>query len=170
MIKPRAPTPNLEIPIVGGGRWSLAEQQPDRFTLVVFYRGYHCPVCRGYLKQLDALLDRLTELGVTSVIVVSGDEADATRRTVQEWGLNRLTVGFGQSVDSMRQWGLFVSKGIKEGEPDLFGEPGLYLIRPDGTLYAAAINTMPFGRPNLEEVLGAVRFVNDTDYPARGEA
>lgn len=170
MIKPRTPTPNLEIPIVGGGMWSLAEQQPDRFTLVVFYRGYHCPVCRGYLKQLDALLDRLTELGVTSVIAVSGDEADAARRTVQEWGLNRLTVGFGQSVDSMRQWGLFVSKGIKEGEPDLFGEPGLFLIRPDGTLYAAAINTMPFGRPNLEEVLGAVRFVNDTDYPARGEA
>lgn len=170
MIKPRTPTPNLEVPTGGGGKWSLADQRPERFTLVVFYRGYHCPVCKGYLKKLDGLLDRFAEQGVTSVIAVSGDEADAAHRSVQEWGLDQLTVGYNQSVDSMRQWGLFVSKGIKEGEPDLFGEPGLFLIRPDRTLYAAAINTMPFGRPNLEELLGAVRFVNDTDYPARGEA
>jgi hypothetical protein len=70
----------------------------------------------------------------------------------------------------MRAWGLFVSKGIKAGEPNCFGEPGLFLIRPDGNLYAAVLNTMPFGRPRLDDVVAAVRWVVENDYPARGEA
>lgn len=170
MIRPQMPTPTLEVSLVGGGDWKLSEQDPDRFTLVVFYRGLHCPVCRGYLKQLDSLLDRLAETGVTSVVAVSGDDEARATQSVNEWGLEHLAVGFGQTVESMRDWGLFVSKGIKEGEPELFGEPGLFVIRPDGTLYAAVINTMPFGRPHLDEIVGAVRWVIDNDYPARGEA
>jgi peroxiredoxin len=170
VIKPQMPTPTLEVPLVGGGSWSLVDQHSDRFILVVFYRGYHCPVCQGYLKQLDGLLDRLAEIGVTSVIAVSGDDEDSASRSVKEWGLERLPVGYGQSIESMREWGLFISKGIKEGEPDLFGEPGLFVIRPDRTLYAAVINTMPFGRPRLDEIVGAIRYVVENDYPARGEA
>ena len=170
MLKPQQPVPRLEVDLVGGGRFNLAARQPDRFSLVVFYRGYHCPVCRGYLKQLDSLLEPLGEVGVTSVVAVSGDEEDHARRSVEEWRLDRLPVGYGQSIDSMREWGLYVSKGIKEGEPAAFGEPGLFLVRPDTTLYASVLNTMPFGRPHLDEIVGAVRFVNEHDYPARGEA
>lgn len=170
MIKPRQPVPPLDVPVVGGGSWSLAEQQPDRYSLVVFYRGHHCPVCRGYLKQLDGLLGDLAQAGATSVVAVSGDDEERAGRSVEDWGIEHLQVGYGQSVESMREWGLFVSKGIKEGEPDQFGEPGLFVVRPDGTLYAAVINTMPFGRPHLDEVAGALRWVNEHDYPARGEA
>lgn len=114
MIKPRTPAPPLEVALVGGGRWSLSEQQPERFTLVVSYRGYHCPVCRGYLKRLD----RLAEVGVTSVIAVSGDEEHRATQTVEEWGLERLPGGYGQPILSMREWGLFISKGIKEENPN----------------------------------------------------
>jgi len=70
----------------------------------------------------------------------------------------------------MRDWGLFISKGVKDGEPDEFGEPGLFLIQPDGIVYAGVINTMPFARPHFDEVLVAVRYVREHDYPARGEA
>ena len=89
---------------------------------------------------------------------------------VEGWELTDLPVAYGQTVDSMREWGLFVSKGLNEGEPALFGEPGLFLIRADGTLYASVVNSMPFGRPHLEEIVGAIRWVTDNDYPARGEA
>jgi len=170
MPKPQRPAPSLEVPVVGDGIWSLTDQHPDSFTLVVFYRGLHCPICRGYLKQLEGLLDRLAEVGVTSVIAVSGDDEERASRTVEDWGLNRLTVGYGQSVESMREWGLFVSKGIKEGEPEIFGEPGLFLIRPDGALFAAVLNSMPFGRPHLDELVGGIGWINDNDYPGRGEA
>jgi peroxiredoxin len=166
---PRQPVPPLDVAVVGGGRWSLADQHAQRFTLVVFYRGRHCPVCRGYLKQLDGLLDKLAEVGVTSVVAVSGDDEESATASRDEWHLGRLQIGYGQDVASMRDWGLYVSKG-KDGEPDLFGEPGLFVISPDQTLYAAVLNTMPFGRPHLDDIVQAVRFVNDHDYPARGEA
>jgi peroxiredoxin len=49
MIKPGTPAPALDLPLIGGGRFRLADQQPGAFTLVVFYRGCHCPICRPYL-------------------------------------------------------------------------------------------------------------------------
>lgn len=54
--------------------------------------------------------------------------------------------------------------------PDEFSEPGLFLIRPDGTLFASTVQTMPFARPKFDDLLGAIQFVIKNDYPARGEA
>jgi hypothetical protein len=60
--------------------------------MVVFYRGWHCPVCRGYLAQLDRRIEELDHLGV-SVVAVSGDSEDRAKRSIGEWGLNRLPPG-----------------------------------------------------------------------------
>ncbi len=49
-------------------------------------------------------------------------------------------------------------------------KPGLVLVRPDGTLYAALVGSMPFARPHFSEVLKALDFIVEKDYPARGEA
>ena len=54
-------------------------------------------------------------------------------------------------------------------EPPLFSEPGLFLVRPDGTLYFGSVQTMPFARPSFAEIQGALDFVLANDYPARGE-
>lgn len=166
---PNRTAPPLRVETLSAGQWTLADRQPERFTMVVFYRGLHCPVCRAYLADLDRKLATFAERGV-DVIAVSGDDAERARRTVEEWKLERLAIGYGQSVTSMREWGLFVSHGIKEPEPELFGEPGLFLVRPDGTLYYAAVNSMPFGRPRLDDMLAALDFIIARDYPARGEA
>ena len=44
-LLPRKPVPSLEFDTVGGSRWSLAAQKPQNFTMLVFYRGLHCPIC-----------------------------------------------------------------------------------------------------------------------------
>ena len=59
------------------------------------------------------------------------------------------------------------SVGIEE--PALFSEPGLFLVRPDGTLYWSAVQTMPFSRPHLADLLAALDFIAERNYPARGE-
>lgn len=169
MPTPQSPAPELDLPLVSGGRFRLAEQEPENFTMVVFYRGHHCPMCSLQLKEIDRRYDELVDAGVTPV-AVSGDSAERASNSVEEWGLERLPVAHGQDVDSMRAWGLFVSKGINDAEPELFGEPGMFLIRPDGTIYWQVLGSMPFGRPHLDDVLKAVQFVVDKDYPARGEA
>lgn len=59
------------------------------------------------------------------------------------------------------------SNGVEE--PDLFSEPGLFLVRPNGELYFASVLTMPFARPALSDLLGGLDFAILHNYPARGE-
>jgi peroxiredoxin len=153
---------------VGGGEWSLADRSPDNFSMLVFYRGLHCPVCRRYLRELEGLVTDYSERGVETV-AVSMDDRDRAERAREEWELSELPLGYGLDEETARAWGLYLSAAIKEEEPELFSEPGLFLVEPDGEIYYAAINSMPFGRPSLEEMLKSVDFVLGKEYPARGE-
>jgi peroxiredoxin len=169
MIKPRTEVPEITVEVVEGDSWSLSESAPEFMTMVVFYRGYHCPICKSYLKNLETRIDKFEELGVKT-IAISSNNQDLAERTKKEWELNKVKVGYNLSIEKARELGLYVSEGINEGEPEMFSEPGLYLIKPDGSLYAAAIQTMPFTRPNFDELLGSLKFVKEHKYPARGEA
>lgn len=168
-IKPRSPVPALDLPLAGGGRFVLADSHPAAFTMLVFYRGLHCPICKTYLRDLDRRMEAFRERGVAAV-AISSDTQDRAEKSKADWEIERLPIAYGLPVEQGRAWGLFVSSGIKEDEPPLFVEPGLFLVRPDGTLYAASIQTMPFARPGFQDVLAAVDFVTTKTYPARGEA
>lgn len=170
---PRQPVPELAVQALGGEPWMLADQRPAHFTMIVFYRGYHCPQCAKQLADLDKKLGLFADRGVEA-IAISTDGHERAEKTKTEWKLGALTIGYGLSLDKAREWGLFISSsrgktsvGIEE--PALFTEPGLFLVRPDGTLYWSAVQTMPFARPHFAEVLGALDMVIENDYPARGE-
>lgn len=165
---PRHPAPALTFPLLGGGTWSLAEQSPDSFTLVVFYRGLHCPVCKSYLQKLVKLRDEYGALGV-EVVAVSMDGEARARTSRRDWELADLPLGYDLDAETARRWGLYLSEGIKDGEPERFSEPGLFLVRPDAEVYYAAINSAPWGRPHLASFVKAVKFITENDYPARGE-
>ncbi|MGH7121341.1 MAG: peroxiredoxin-like family protein [Acetobacteraceae bacterium] len=170
---PRQPVPELVVKTVGDGTWRLSEQKPEKFTLVVFYRGLHCPICAGYLRELNGKFDEFARRGV-AVIAISMDDAARAAAAKQKWQLDKLQLGFGLSLDAARRWGLYISSGhgmTSTGveEPALFNEPGLFLVRPDGALYFGSLQTMPFARPHFADILGALDFVIAKDYPARGE-
>lgn len=169
MLKPRQAAPELAVETIGGGTWRLSEQAPERFTLIVFYRGVHCPFCRTQLQELNANRENFRASG-TEVFAVSGNDLEQAQRAAREWELEDLPIGYGQSVASMREWGLYISRGIKADQPELFGEPGLFLVRPDRSVYYVAVQSMPFARPSLQELLSGIDFVLKNDYPARGEA
>lgn len=137
--------------------------------MIVFYRGLHCPVCKTYIAELDAKLSEFTRRGI-EVVAVSGDTNERAQQSCTEWGLTQLAVGYGFPIDEARIWGFFVSHAIKESEAAEFFEPGLFLIKPDRTLYASSVNSMPFARPHFGGVLNAIDFVVKNHYPARGEA
>jgi len=172
-LMPRQNVPNLEVATVGGGNWKLADSRAENFTMVVFYRGLHCPICARYLKDLDNKLSKFTERGV-KVVAISSDSQARAEQAKQDWQLEHLTLGYSLELDKAREWGLYISTSRGKTstgvlEPDMFSEPALYLIRPDGTLYFGTVQTMPFARPNFAEILGALDFVLANDYPARGE-
>ncbi len=171
-LKPRLPVPALEVQTLLGP-WLMSEQTPKNFTMLVFYRGLHCPVCTKYLKELDKLADDFTEAGVT-VLALSSDDKERAFEAQSSWDLQNITLGYGVTPEQAQSWGLHRSAGrgktsIGIVEPAEFSEPGLFLIRPDQTLYWSQISTMPFARPLFREVLGALNFVLDKNYPARGE-
>jgi peroxiredoxin len=173
-LMPRKPVPTLEFDLLDGGRWSLAEQKPANFTMIVFYRGLHCPVCRKYTSELNGMIGEFDKRGVATVITSNDDEARA-RQARDTWGLQNLKVGYGVSIENSREWGLYISTGrgktsIGVEEPALFAEPGLFFVRPDQTLYWSTVQTMPFARPHFPEIAQAIDTVIARNYPARGEA
>lgn len=173
-VMPRQPAPKLDVATVGHGRWALADRHPANFSLIVFYRGLHCPICRPYLSELNRLVAEFDQRGV-EVVAVSTDDAVRAAQTVRDWKLDALTVGYGLPIETARTWGLYISTGRGKTttgveEPPKFAEPGIFLIRPDGSVYFAAVQTMPFARPHFSEILSALDFILKNDYPARGEA
>ena len=172
-LVPRHPVPPLAVPLVAGGWFDIAKEKPDRFTFIVFYRGLHCPICRMQLTDLEAKLSDFAKRGV-SVVALSSDSAERAERTKREWKLPNLRLGYGLDPRVARSWGPYISTGrgmTSAGveETPLFSEPGLFLVRPDRTLYFASVQTMPFARPHFADILAALDYVIAKDYPARGE-
>lgn len=170
---PRQPVPALNVSVVDGGRFVLGAAPGERFDLIVFYRGLHCPICAKYLLELERLAPEFAKRGV-QVVAVSSDDAERAQAMADKVKADALKVGYGLSLPSARQWGLYISASrgktsIGIEEPALFSEPGVFLVRPDGTLYYGAVQTMPFARPPFQDLLGAIDFAIANDYPARGE-
>lgn len=172
MLLPRRKVPVLRVPTLAHGDFDLAADAPKVFTLVAFYRGLHCPVCLKYLRDLEVLLPEYERRG-TNVIAISSDDRERALEMANKVGAN-LRFGHSLPLTVAREWGLYISasrgkSSINVEEPPLFSEPGIFLIRPDGTLYYGAVQTMPFARPLFSELLQAIDFAVAHDYPARGE-
>lgn len=173
MLIPRQLVPTLSVETLGHGRFDLWEAEPERFTLVCFYRGLHCPICANYLKELERLTPDFASRGVET-IAVSSDGAERAGEMGRKIGADRLRIGYGLALETAREWGLYISASrgktsIGIEEPALFSEPGIFLVRPDRTLYYLSVQSMPFVRPNCAEMVAALDFVIKNDYPARGE-
>lgn len=174
MLKPRQAVPNLDVQLTNDKTWKLGEQKPKNFIMLAFYRGLHCPICKRYLADLNRKLADFEARGV-SVLALSSDSKERALLAEEDWGLSNLTLGYGVSIEKAREWGLYISTSKGKSslgvmEPDFFSEPGLFLIRPDMTLYASIVQTMPFARPYFSEVLSSLDFIIENNYPARGQA
>ncbi|WP_405604982.1 redoxin domain-containing protein [Polaribacter sp. Asnod1-A03] len=169
MIKPRVETPELTIDLVNGTKWSLHEQKPENFTMIIFYRGLHCPVCKKQLEQLKKKMNDFNERGV-NVIAISADSEERAKKAYDEWDIESVPLGYNLPVEEGRKWGLFVSKAISDKEPKEFLEPGLFLIDNENKVYWESIQSMPFGRPEFKDVLNGIDYILKEGYPARGEA
>lgn len=173
MLLPRQTVPMLRVPTLTHGEFELAADAAPKFTLVVFYRGLHCPICLKYLLELGRLHTEFEKRGV-KVIALSSDGQERAQMMAEKLHAPGLRMGYDLSLTQAREWGLYISTSrgktsIGIEEPTLFSEPGVFIVRPDGTLYYGAVQTMPFARPHFDELLAALDFAIDKNYPARGE-
>ena len=92
MLKPGQTAPDLDLPLTIDARFVLSEQTPDNFTMLVFYRGKHCPICKSYLEELGGRLSDFTDRGI-NVFAISMDSEDRAMAVDQEWETQRPAAG-----------------------------------------------------------------------------
>ena len=159
--------PLLEVSTLNGQVWRLTEQKPQNYTMVVFYRGLHCPLCEEQLVELDQKLGQFADLGI-KVIAISGDSLERAHQSQHDWDLKNLLVGYDLSEETMRRWGLYLSHGAFDNEPELFSEPAIFLIKPCGKIAFSMISNTPFARPRLDDLIGGLDYILQNNYPIRG--
>ena len=173
MLVPRRSVPALTVNTVAHGPFNLLDGNTQRFTMVVFYRGLHCPICAKYLVELERLVPEFEKRGVR-VVAVSSNNAERASAMAEKIKAVRLPIAYELDLQTAREWGLYISESrgktsIGIEEPARFSEPGVFLIQPDGSLYYGSVQAMPFARPNFADLVGAIDFAIAHNYPARGE-
>ena len=168
-LRMHQPAPALDLPLAGGGRFTLGDPPPQAFTLIAFYRGLHCQRCKANLGEMETLLPKLDSLGVTFVAISSDSQARA-EQSKAEWKLPTMKIGYGLDVEEGRKWGLFVSRGKREDEPAIFIEPALFLVDRQGQLIFAVINSITRMRPYPEDIVATIERVMENPDLARGDA
>ena len=79
-----------------------------------------------------------------------------------------MNIAYGLTEEKAREWNLYISKSIKEAEADVFCEPGLFIIKEDGSLYLVNTSNMPFARPDVSSLPAKLIFAEEKQYPVRG--
>lgn len=167
-LLPARAVPDFTVPMTDGGKFQLSQRLGDNFTLLLFYRGLHCPICKMQLRDLQDRLRDFAKRGIT-VVAVSMDNKQRAQQAAEEWRLEDLMIGYGLSESLARDLGLYISSGRPgSDEPRVFSEPALLLVKPDQTLYFASIQSMPFTRPSLDQLLQGIDHAIESGYPARG--
>ncbi|TVR10979.1 MAG: AhpC/TSA family protein [Salinarimonadaceae bacterium] len=173
MLVPRQTAPALTVPTLDHGAFDLTTATPKRGSILCFYRGLHCPICATYLTELEKQTPAFAERGYET-IAISADGAERARAMADKVGAKALRFGHDLPLSVARDWGLYISTSrgttsIGIEEPKLFSEPGLFVVNADRSLYYLSVQSMPFVRPGFRELLGAIDFAIEKNYPARGE-
>jgi len=159
--------PSLDLPLINDARYKLEEQEPENFSLLIFYRGLHCPVCKKQLSEIQDHLDDFIERGV-NLCAVSMDNEERAKKAGNEWDVTSLPIAYDLTEDKAREFGLYISESISDNEPTIFSEPGMFLIDKDNKLYFSSVQSMPFARPGTKDILNGIDYIMENDYPPRG--
>jgi len=158
--------PVMSFSKLGGGTLNVGGPS-DKWTLFIVYRGKHCGRCKKYFKILENMQSEWEDAGFR-IVTVSADTQEKAQADVKEFGWT-FDVGYDLSEQQMKELDLYISDPLTPDETDRrFAEPGIFCIRPDGTIQIAAISNGPSARPDLAELLDGMIFTIEHDKPARG--
>lgn len=163
---PGEPAPEMDVPLLQGGRWRLSEQAPENFTLIQVFRGAHCSFCKPEVEKLQSMMNAFQEIGI-SILSVSMDNLEHAQ-LAEKWDISSLPFAYALSEDQARSWGLYLSSRIKEIEPPLFAEPAVFLIDPKGCLYAEFQASAPWLRLDFDILHRGIQLSMQRGTPPRG--
>lgn len=150
--------------------------KPKNLTILIFYRGLHCPLCKDYIKDVEENYQKALDCGM-EIIAISMDTREKAMQfsrdvaSMMEIETLKVPIAYGLTESQARSWGLYIS-AKREGsndEPAVFSEPGVFAIRPnDNTVFMAQVQSAPFTRPRISELMDGLLWAVEHNYPARG--
>lgn len=63
--------------MLDGDRLNAGKLPPNHRSLVIFYRGKHCPKCKTQLREFDSAIDQFAEVGIRLFAASMDDEKTA---------------------------------------------------------------------------------------------
>ncbi|WP_298913930.1 peroxiredoxin-like family protein [uncultured Algimonas sp.] len=167
LMTPKSRIPEFELPLIGGGAFDTSDIVAENFQIIVAYRGVHCPKCKEQLEAIEPMVADIRADG-HDIVALSMDTEERARKAHEEWDVSELPIAYDLELLDAKALGLFISDGISDKEPHIFTEPGLFVVRPDGTLYAQIVQNTPFGRPDVKDLVSGLNYAAKNDYPVRG--
>jgi peroxiredoxin len=167
VVQTNTAAPDLTFRLLSGETFTLRDRNPKNYTIVVFYRGAHCPLCMNHIQEIKDNYQTALNAGF-EIVIVSMDPKDKAQASTKDIALT-VPVGYGLTEAMARSWGLYISGG-RDGtnEPTIYSEPGLFVIRPDTTVLMALVPSLPFSRPIIPQLIGGLRsYAIQNNYPAR---
>lgn len=168
-ILPGEKIPNVLFHCLEEGETELSSLLESSLLLLLVYRGLQCPLCKNQLLKLDSLSTEFQDREV-NILAVSADTRERAIQARWEWDIENFELAYDLDIDVARQLGLYISKARKDSEMPYFTEPGIFLIEPDNSLYAAWIASFPLARPDFADILKVIDFRKENKVPARGAA
>ena len=129
--------PEIELPLLGGGKFSLAESLSKGRVGLAFFK-VSCPVCQYALPYYERLSQRLAAKDITFV-GISEDNARDTAEFAKEFGIT-----FPIALDLPDRYRVSASYGLTN-------VPTLFVIGSRGTIEHIIVS---WSRKELEELYG----------------
>ena len=145
----------------------LSEQRKNGPVVLIFYRGYWCPVCSRYLSKFQDDLSIIIEKGA-SVIAISPEQNDGVNKTIKkntisfsilsdekysimdQYGVRFLVTDQYASKIKTRFWS-DIAQNNGDDKPYL-PVPATYVIGQDGKIIKTFFDLNYKNRPTVEEI------------------
>ncbi len=167
-LTPGATFPEIQVLDTKGNTQSLVSPtDAEHWTMVVVYRGVHCPICSKYLTQLQEMRSQFQEIKV-DIVAVSADSVEQLNTKLDDVSVE-FPIYAGLTKEHMSALGLYLSQPTSEAETDHdFPEPGLFVVNSDNKVQVLEIANSPFVRPDLNMLVSGLGYTRKNDYPIRG--
>ncbi|MGE0715723.1 MAG: redoxin domain-containing protein [Alphaproteobacteria bacterium] len=146
--------PNVELLLAGGGALRLPDDVAARFCVILFYRGYWCPISRRQLEAFETHAEKLRSLDA-GIIAASADPAERAQDVA-------ATVSFPVAYGVTREIAHAVGAWWDSGRGIV--QPAEFVVGPDRTVLSATYSTGPIGHIEPSDVVSLVQLLAVRPY------
>ena len=177
-LMPDEDAPMFSAVDAGNNTFSLEEALNEGPVVLIFYRGFWCPVCNEHLGQIQDSLQMIEERGV-KVIAVSPEKPEYLDEMADKTGAeftllydegyiisNAFDVTFKPKTMQLFTYNNFLGAKLKETHSDdsqRLPIPATYLIGQDGKIAWRQFDADYKNRSSVKEILSAIDKIQPVD-------